>query len=672
LALFNFKRRYLILFAVSLIFPLLPSCREERGPSPNQMQAADKYLKVDVCEEYEVPFFQGKSGTFEATHLPSWATLNPQTGKLSACPTESGIFSGIEFLLKKSQLDSLNQTQQIIEKSDSYTIAVLSDPLTASSWHLTNKGQNSFAYEGGVAGEDMRVAEVMKLGLTGSGVEVAISDSGLEIRHEDLEENILVGRSHNYINGSTDPTRLGPHVGDHGTSVAGIIGAVGWNGKGNRGIAPGAKLAGLNWLSPDLNLSGQNVAFYDQVQRNFAIINQSWGTSPICYSDPSTGRVKDCWRDVDLDYTRLLEQAVSANRGGKGTILIKAAGNRYPYNAAFDPDQRNPYKIVVGALNAEGKRASYSSAGANLWISGLGGEFGFDSEGRDQASRQLTGAFYYKSAIVTTDASGCESGYSRTSLILRLSSLDPESFFGSLFNYDLKSATPHKQNTKCNYTNTFNGTSAAATSISGVVALMLEKNPRLTWRDVKHILASTADQVDPASPQWVINQAEGIKKYHFNPQFGFGRANALAAVEMAGNYLANSLGAFEKVQTSEPAVNLAVPESSPLEQVLALSGPDPNLIIEAVEVIVNIEHSNPHHLRILIKSPRGTQSELLSPPPASKINEMYKDMPNISLLTNAFYGEKSQGNWTLSVKDEISGTTGTLKSWGLKVYGHRP
>jgi len=40
-----------------------------------------------------------------------------------------------------------------------------------------------------------------------------------------------------------------------------------------------------------------------------------------------------------------------------------------------------------------------------------------------------------------------------------------------------------------------NGTSSATPVTAGVIALMLEANPALTWRDVKHILASTARHI---------------------------------------------------------------------------------------------------------------------------------------------------------------------------------
>ncbi|WP_152986643.1 S8 family serine peptidase, partial [Pseudovibrio sp. POLY-S9] len=51
------------------------------------------------------------------------------------------------------------------------------------------------------------------------------------------------------------------------------------------------------------------------------------------------------------------------------------------------------------------------------------------------------------------------------------------------------------------------GTSFAAPIVSGVVALMLEANPLLGWRDVQEILALSAKQVDDPSTEWSTNGA---------------------------------------------------------------------------------------------------------------------------------------------------------------------
>jgi uncharacterized protein YdiU (UPF0061 family) len=55
------------------------------------------------------------------------------------------------------------------------------------------------------------------------------------------------------------------------------------------------------------------------------------------------------------------------------------------------------------------------------------------------------------------------------------------------------------------YTDSFGGTSSAAPLVSGVVALMLEANPDLTWRDVQHVLVNSARRNDPSDADWRQN-----------------------------------------------------------------------------------------------------------------------------------------------------------------------
>jgi subtilisin-like proprotein convertase family protein len=85
--------------------------------------------------------------------------------------------------------------------------------------------------------------------------------------------------------------------------------------------------------------------------------------------------------------------------------------------------------------------------------------------------------------------------------------------------------------------------------------------------------------------------------------------------------------------------------------------------------MVDITHPNPNQLKIEILSPSATNSTLVD-----TSTEMLSsaDMPQISLLTNAFYGEASTGSWKIKVSDLVTGNTGKLNSWGVKVYGHRP
>ena len=70
------------------------------------------------------------------------------------------------------------------------------------------------------------------------------------------------------------------------------------------------------------------------------------------------------------------------------------------------------------------------------------------------------------------------------------------------------------------------GVRRAAPLVSGVVALVLEANPSLTWRDVQGVLAATArtnftDEDDEAG-QWTTNAA-GVKHSY---KYGFGLVGA--------------------------------------------------------------------------------------------------------------------------------------------------
>jgi subtilisin family serine protease len=72
---------------------------------------------------------------------------------------------------------------------------------------------------------------------TGSGIKVAVIDSGIQANHPDLSGQLLINR--NFVAGQTEVPE------DHGTGVAGVIAAQSDNGIGIAGVAPGARLLGL-------------------------------------------------------------------------------------------------------------------------------------------------------------------------------------------------------------------------------------------------------------------------------------------------------------------------------------------------------------------------------------------------------------------------------------------
>ena len=111
--------------------------------------------------------------------------------------------------------------------------------------------------------------------------------------------------------------------------------------------------------------------------------------------------------------------------------------------------------------------------------------------------------------------------------------------------------------------------------VAGVVALMLEANSELTWRDIKYILAKTAVQNDEYDTRWIQNSAG----YKFNNAYGFGALNANTAVDMAKVYKKNTLGQIYKV---EPSHN-----DSETKSIIQLKAAD-GVRIEAVRIKIKL------------------------------------------------------------------------------------
>ena len=520
---------------------------------------------------------------------------------------------------------------------------------------MKNTGQKSFASQSGTAGKDPKVLSANQRGYTGKGIRIAVSDTGVEITHEDLAANMLSGEHRNY-NLDSSPWKGNPVVsGGHGTSVAGLIGAVGGNGLGGRGVAHGSSIAGFRFLN-QTKISWAE--YIDQANGNFDIFNYSYGYYTCSYF----------WHA--RDYLDQLEYGTTKLRGGKGAIYVMSAGNdwldslaycdssvdkysraekdRYFGNSTLYGTHNFPWVVVVGGYNADGVRSFYSRPGSSLWVSAPAGRGGMS-----------------KPAMISTDLTGCTQGYAHTTK------------GRNVFNRG-----GNTLNSGCNYTATFNGTSSAAPIVSGIVALMLEANSNLTWRDVKYILAKTADQLDANIgdtqhyyssrrltghvylPDWVTNAA-GFK---FHNYYGFGGINADAAVAMAINYTTplQRLGSFRETNWKESGtLALSVPDAS-ATGVSHVINIHTDMNVEGVHIEVHATHPRVSDLGVELTSPKGTKSVLV---PINS-NIVGSDINGWILSSNAFYMEKTRGDWTVKLVDGFAKETGTLTLWKIKFFGY--
>lgn len=504
------------------------------------------------------------------------------------------------------------------------------DTLYSNQWHLNNSSSSD---------NDLNVESVWSSGIKGNGVRVAVVDDGLEISHEDIKENIQSDGNYNfwtaysgygYSSSKTDPSP-GNSNDNHGTAVGGIVGALDENGVGVRGAAPRSCLVGYNLIASEGGAtSTDEVTALTKNASDVDVSNNSWGPAD------KTGELSSStstWRDA-------VETGLSSGRNSKGTIYLWAGGNG-AYNGSNLADNSNydgyaNYRGVLSicALLKDGTQSSYSENGANLWVCGYGGPGSTDTS----------------TGITTIDREG-SSGYNDGS--------SSSNFSDS------------------NYSGLFNGTSAATPTVAGVVALILEKNSNLTWRDVRLILAESARKNDSSDSDWTTNSGSKIKgsgSYNINHKYGFGAVDADAAVSLAESWtnVASEESPYSyPTDGSEKSVgsNFSDNNSTGASDSITISGSSIKKI-EFIEVYLTAS-SYIADMDVRLTNSNGTESVLAVEHNCSSSTTCSSTFNGWRFGTARHLGEDSNQTWTLTVSDRYSGNVsgGTFTSWSIKFYG---
>jgi subtilisin-like proprotein convertase family protein len=475
----------------------------------------------------------------------------------------------------------------------------LLDPLVQEQWYLSEEYSDN--------GVHINLGQSARR-FTGQGILVAVVDDGLDRLYEDLRSNVAPG------NVSYLPPSVSFDDAEHGTAVAGLIAAVEGNGLGGRGIAPGATVVGFNALRTPAtsNLADALGRDLDRVH----VSNNSWGDFNA-WGEPFPLRSA---------IAAALELGVTEGRSGRGVVYVFSAGNGSEFspgsgvqvdNVNYSGLVNNRWTVPVCAVDERGRRAYYSERGATLLVCAP------SSSGRPGLR-----------SVVTTDVTG-------------LRGFNP----GDLRN-DLENP---------NYTRMFGGTSAAAPMVSAVVALMLEANPSLSWRDVRYILAATANRNDPGHRDWQANGA-GLWVNH---DYGFGIVNADRAVELAEHWTPLSASFSE---AAEVLVDRPIPDnqSAGLSVELVLSN---DLMVEFVDVYFDAsDHPRIGDLEIELTSPAGTRSVLAEVHPQVFGLFRYR---NWRFGTARHLGEAARGVWTIRARDLVPGSAGSLSSVKIVAHGTR-
>uniref|UniRef100_A0A669EEH4 Proprotein convertase subtilisin/kexin type 5a n=1 Tax=Oreochromis niloticus TaxID=8128 RepID=A0A669EEH4_ORENI len=178
------------------------------------------------------------------------------------------------------------------------------------------------------------------------------------------------------------------------------------------------------------------------------------------------------------------------------------------------------------------------------------------------------------------------------------------------------------------------GTSLAASVAAGVIALTLEANPSLTWRDLQHIIVRTSKAHHLSAPDWRVNGA-GYKVSHL---YGFGLLDAESMVKEAERW---KQVPSQHECAEEAAIQLSC-SGKALQHVA---------YVEHVVVRVTISHGRRGDLSITLTSPSGTTSQLLANRPLDNSTEGFQ---NWEFMTAHCWGEQAAGEWTLKIQDTPS------------------
>ncbi|XP_059370958.1 proprotein convertase subtilisin/kexin type 7 [Carassius carassius] len=452
-------------------------------------------------------------------------------------------------------------------------------------------------------GMDVNVTGVWERNITGAGVTVVVVDDGVQHTLADLQPNYSPEGSYDLNSNDPDPM---PHPDGHSDNHHGTRCAGEIAAASNNSFCA----VGVAYRARVAGIRVLDGPLTDSMEA--VAFNKHYQVNDIysCSWGPD-----DDGRTVDGPHPlgkAALQHGVIAGRRGFGSIFVVASGNggQYEDNCNYDGYANSIYTVTIGAVDENGKRPFYAEECASM----LAVTF-------SSGSRLLR-------SIVTSDWSlqsgtGCTDGHT--------------------------------------------GTSAAAPLAAGMVALMLQVRPCLSWRDVQHIIAYTATQHDAdAQADWGINGAG----FHHSHKYGFGLLNAWRLVNAAKVW--ESVPFLVSYQSPVLKANEDIPESPQnLTHTWNVSASDLRQsgmqTLEHVSVTVMITHPRRGSVEIWLVCPSGMSSLIGARRPLDVDTTGFTDW---TFSTVRCWGERAEGQYTLQVTNHSkTESLGVLKHWRLTLYG---
>ncbi|KAG8434517.1 hypothetical protein GDO86_012772 [Hymenochirus boettgeri] len=452
-------------------------------------------------------------------------------------------------------------------------------------------------------GMDINVTGVWEKNVTGQGVTVVVVDDGVQHTLQDIQPNYCPEGSYDLNSNDPDPM---PHP------------------DGDSDNRHGTRCAGEIAAVPNNSFCAVGVAFGSRIA-GIRVLDGPLTDSMEAIAFNKHYQINDIYscswgpdddgKTVDGPHQlgkAALQHGVIAGRKGFGSIFVVASGNggQFNDNCNFDGYANSIYTVTIGAVNEMGKMPFYAEECASMLA------VTFSSGDRLMRS------------IVTSDwnlqkGTGCTDGHT--------------------------------------------GTSAAAPIAAGMIALMLQVRPCLTWRDIQHIIVFTATKYEDRQAAWETNGAN----FSHSHQHGFGLLNAwrltnAAKVWESVPYLASYVSPVFKEKKQIPLL------PRKLEVLWNVSSSDLSLsgmrTLEHVAVTVTITHPRRGNLEILLYCPSGISSTIGATRNIDTDPNGYSDW---TFSTVRCWGESAEGTYKLVFRDigDDSLQPGILQQWQLILYG---
>lgn len=643
--------------------------------SKNQLNRSNQWVAAITGNPKPAKKLISKSKLRQFSHeLDAEGFDTPNLNLYAIKPGSKGQFKRLQNKINKLGGALWREYEATSELQGTIDASTINDPGWGQSWHLKESTTTTYGIN----------AETAWSKVTGEKIKVGIADSEHDLFHQDLisayPQNFDWNGDNN-TNESRDGNQNGiPDIFDdkgitlaagdidwpvvpgggrsqsHGTAVSGIaIGRA--NNADAIGVAPEAfyvpDFSGFNSNTNQLEASGEFYRFAD-------LVNHSWLT-PADQTHWKQGTRRTLNPTSLASWKRAIQSSTQVLCAGNQRDFQDTDENNdgiadRPFYAGWDNTNNESMAdrkvIQVAATSRNGNNETYSTPGANLFVAA-------------------------PSVITTSDVSDVLG--------------DPDDNRGYR---------------NGNITTTFNGTSAATPVVTGTIALMLESNPKLKLRDIQHIFAQTSQKngledtnndgefdavkannsrieirnsfvptvkttslANPSQDGYNTGWFKNGAGHWVSDSFGFGVVDANEAVKVASTWT-NVNAEINYKNDDFNALFEVVPEGNlgGLDSLKTAGSWDVNtdMRVEWVEVSFDLDTNEQDELMVSLKSPSGTQSILIGA--GGSDNVSYNR--GITLRSNQFWDEKSEGQWSLEVLDvNNDGDEIRIKEPEINIFG---